>query len=80
MTPAKRSRSWVLAFTIAASLLAGIVVFFLLLPYYCTDTAPPDCWSMLGYGVPSGFGLSLAAAALAAGLVGVVLRRISRRR
>lgn len=73
-------RSWGWGASIAIALLLGIVVLVLLAPASGADTLPPRCWAMLGYGVPCGSALSLAAGAATAGLVGLALRYISRRR
>lgn len=65
---------------IAVSILAGLVVMVLLAPASGVDTLPPQCWSVLGYGVPCGSWLSLAAGAATAGVVGLALWLNGRRR
>lgn len=76
--------------TAAISGLAALLVFVLLFPYAGNDSDPPECFSVLGYVVPCGFGheqdqgvdFALAGAALGAALVVVgsaVGRREARR-
>lgn len=65
--------------TAIASLVAGVLVFALLVPTRGNDSDPPECFSMFGYVVPcgpgpeqsQGVGFALAGALVAAGLVGV---------
>lgn len=62
-----------------AAALAAAIVFVLLLPFSGADTDPPECFSLLGYVVPCGFGpeqsqgagFAFAGAAVAAALVGI---------
>lgn len=65
--------------SITIALLLGIVVLVLLAPASGADTLPPQCWAMLGYSVPCGSALSIAAGAATAGLVGLALWYSSRR-
>jgi hypothetical protein len=58
---------------ILASILAGITVVVLLLPARGVDSDPPKCRSGLGYTVPCGNGISLAAGAATAGGFALVL-------
>ncbi len=64
----------------AVPLVAGLVVLVLLAPASGVDTQLPQCWSVFGYGVPCGAGLSLAAGAATAGVVGLALWFNSRSR
>lgn len=59
--------------TFVVALLAGLAVLLLLFPGSGIDRQPPECYAMLGYVVPCGSGLAVAAAAAVAGLVGVAL-------
>ena len=65
---------------LAVPFLAGLVVLVLLAPASGVETLPPQCLSVFGYGVPCGSGLSLAAGAAAAGVVGLALWLNGRRR
>lgn len=76
----KQRRSWQLAGSIGVALLVGLLVLVLLAPASGADTLPPKCWGMLGYSVPCGSALSLAAGAVTAGIVGLALWFNSRRR
>ena len=58
---------------LAVPLIAGLVVLVLLAPASGVATQLPQCWSVFGYGVPCGSGLSLAAGAATAGVVGLAL-------
>lgn len=80
MVQAKQRRSWATGVRIALSILAGVVVLVLLAPASGADTLPPQCWAMLGYSVPCGSALSLAAGAATAGIIGLALWFNSRRR
>lgn len=63
--------------TAIASLVAAVLVFALLLPTSGHDSDPPECFAMLGYVVPCGFGpgwgqgmgFALAGAVVGAALV-----------
>lgn len=65
--------------TAIAALVAAVLVFALLVPASGHGSDPPECFSMLSYVVPCGFGpdqsqgmgFALAGALLAAALVGV---------
>jgi hypothetical protein len=59
--------------TVVVALLAGLAVLLLLFPGSGIDRQPPECYAVLGYVVPCGGGLAVAAAATVAGLVGVAL-------
>lgn len=76
----RHQRSWREAGGIAIALLLGLAVLVLLAPASGADTLPPQCWAVLGYSVPCGSALSLAAGAAAAGIVGLALWFNSRRR
>ena len=65
---------------VAVALLAGLVVLVLLFPASGIDPLPPQCFSVLGYTVPCGGGLAVAAGAATAGVVGLSLWLKSRRR
>ena len=65
---------------LAVPILAGLVVLVLLAPASGVAALPPQCWSVFGYGVPCGSGLSLAAGAATAGVVGLALWLNGRRR
>jgi hypothetical protein len=58
---------------IVAPLLAGLVVLLLLSPAHGVDTLPPQCFSVVGYDVPCGEGLAVAAGAATAAVVGLAL-------
>jgi len=60
----RRRDGWVVVLSAAAG---GVLVFLLLLPTSGIDTDPPECYSIFGYVVPCGAGLSLGLAL--AGLV-----------
>ncbi len=63
--------------TVVASFVATVLVFALLVPTSGNDSDPPECFSMLGYVVPCGFGpdqsqgmgFALAGAIVAATLI-----------
>lgn len=65
--------------TTLAAALAAILVFVLLLPVQGIDTDPPECFAVLDYVVPCGFGpdqrhgmgFALGGAVVAAALVAV---------
>ena len=65
--------------TAIASFVAAVLVFALLVPTSGHDSDPPECFAMLGYVVPCGFGpdqsqgmgFALSGAVLAAVLVGI---------
>ena len=73
MVQVKQQGPWRMVFRIAVPLIAGLVVLVLLAPASGVDTLPPQCWSVFGYGVPCGSGLSLAAGGATAGVVGLAL-------
>ncbi len=64
----------------AVALIAGLVVFVLLIPAGGVDTLPPQCWSVFGYGVPCSGGVSVAAGAATTAVIGVTLWLNGRRR
>lgn len=61
----------------AAALLGGVLVFLLLFPVYGNDSDPPECFAVLNYVVPCGFGheqrqgagFAILGASVAVGLV-----------
>lgn len=65
---------------LAVPFLAGLVTLVLLAPASGVESQAHQCWSAFGYGVPCGSGLSLAAGAATAGVVGLALWLSSRRR
>ena len=65
---------------VAVALLAGLVVLVLLFPVAGIDPIPPRCFSAFGYTVPCEAGLSQAAGAATAGIVGLALWLRSRGR
>ena len=65
---------------LAVPFLAGLIVFAVLVPAGGGDSQAHQCSSAFGYGVPCGSGLSLAAGAATAGVVGLALWLSSRRR
>lgn len=65
---------------LAVPFLAGLVALVLLAPASGVDSQAHQCWSVFGYGVPCGSGLSLAAGAATAGVVGLALRLSGHRR
>lgn len=76
----KRRRAWVTVVKSVVSLIAGLVVLVLLFPAGGVDPIPPQCWSAFEYSVPCGTGLSFAAGAATAGVVGLALWLDGRRR
>jgi hypothetical protein len=66
--------------TIVVGLLAGVVVLVLLFPGSGIDRQPPECYSMFGYVVPCDAWVAWAAGAATAGVVGLALWVIDRRR
>jgi hypothetical protein len=69
---------WRRAIVLSIALLAALLVFALLTPFDVVDTDPQQCFSVFGYGVPCGNGVSFVAAALAAVIVGMAVSRIRR--
>jgi hypothetical protein len=68
------------AVTIIAALLAGLVVLLALFPAGGVVTDPPECYALLFYAVPCEAQVAWAVAIATAGLVGVPLWMIHRRR
>lgn len=66
--------------TIVVALLAGLVVLVLLFPGGGIDRQPPECYSMFGYVVPCDAWVAWAAGAATAGVVGLALWVVDRRR
>lgn len=71
--------AWTTGAKVAGTLLAGLVVLVLLFPGSGVDTLPPQCFSVFNYSVPCGTGLSFAAGAATAGIVGLALLAIRER-
>lgn len=75
----RRRDGWVVALSAAA---VGILIVLLLFPASGIDRNPPECYSIFGYVVPCGAGLSAGlapAGAVVAGAVAYVLMRRRRR-
>lgn len=70
----------VIAVLAVLAVLAGLVVLVLLVPAHSVDTIPPQCFAVIGYGVPCDDTLARAASIATAVAVGVGLwmRRRSR--
>lgn len=66
--------------TIVVALLAGLVALVLLFPGSGIDGLPPECYSLFGYVVPCDAWVAWAAGAATAGVVGLALWVIDRRR
>jgi len=66
--------------TIVVALLAGLVVLLLLFPGSGITRQPPECYSMFGYVVPCDAWVAWAAGGATAGVVGLALWMIDRRR
>ena len=66
--------------TIVVALFAGLVVLLLLFPGSGITRQPPECYSMFGYVVPCDAWVAWAAGAATAGVVGLALWMIDRRR
>ena len=66
--------------TIVVALLAGLVVLVLLFPGSGIARQPMECYSMFGYVVPCDAWVAWAAGAATAGVVGLALWVIDRRR
>jgi hypothetical protein len=66
--------------TIVVALLAGLAVVLLLFPGSGIERQPPECYSMLGYVVPCDAWVAWAAGAATAGVVGLALWALDRRR
>jgi len=60
------------------AIVVGVVVFFLVTPWYGVDTNPPKCWSMFDYEVPCNRWISVAAGLCAAAVASVVLWALGR--
>jgi hypothetical protein len=73
MDPTGRQGTWSTAAKLAIVVLAGLIVLVLLLPVSGVDTLPPECYSVFGYTVPCGSGISVAAGAAAAAIIGLLL-------
>jgi len=69
-----------IASNIVIAVLAGLVVLVLLAPAHGVDTIPPQCFAVIGYGVPCDDTLARAASVATTVAVGVGLwmRRRSR--
>jgi hypothetical protein len=70
----------VTAIKVAVSLIAGLVVFALLVPTGGVDTLPPVCWGIFDHEVPCGYRLSLAAGVAGAAVVGLAFSLVGRRK
>lgn len=66
--------------TIVVALLAGLAVVLLLFPGSGIDRQPPECYSVFGYVVPCDAWVAWAAGAATAGIVGLALWALDRRR
>ena len=66
--------------TIVVALLAGLAVVLLLFPGSGIDRQPPECYSVFGYVVPCDAWVAWAAGAATAGVVGLALWALDRRR
>lgn len=68
--------------TVLAAVIGALIAVVLLVPSGGIDTDPPECYSVVGYVVPCGFGLAGAGALIAALLVvgGSVAGRADHRR
>ena len=73
MEPTIRRSAWTKVLKIVAPLLAGLVAYLLLAPVHQADTLPPQCFSLVGYGVPCGGELAIAAGTATAAVVGLAL-------
>lgn len=58
---------------VGLAVLAGLIVLALLTPVHGADTIPRQCFSVVGYEVPCGDGIALAAGAVTAAVVGFSL-------
>lgn len=65
---------------IVGALVAGLLVVLLLFPASGIDPQPPVCYSMLGFVVSCEAWVAWAAGAVVAGLVGLALWALDRRR
>jgi uncharacterized membrane protein (UPF0136 family) len=65
---------------VTVSLIAGVIVFLLLVPAGGIDPLPPVCWGVFGYEVPCDSRLSLAAGVASAAVVGLAFSLVGRRR
>ena len=68
-----RQGTWSTAAKVAIAVLAGLVVLVLLFPASGVDTLPPECYSVLGYTVPCGGGVAVAAGTAMAAVIGLLL-------
>lgn len=73
MEQTKTQGTWPTVAAVAVALLAGLVVLVLLFPASGVEPIPPQCFSVFGYTVPCDAGLSWAAGAATAGIVGLSL-------
>lgn len=78
MATTRQGSRWHLAIPLASALLSALLVFAFLFPADVVDTDPQQCFSVFGYGVPCGNGVSFVGAALAAVIVGMAVSRIRR--
>lgn len=78
MGTTRQGGRWHVAISLASALLSALVVFAFLFPADVVDTDPQQCFSVFGYGVPCGNGVSFVGAALAAVMVGMAVSRIRR--
>jgi hypothetical protein len=65
---------------VTVSLIAGVIVFLLLVPAGGVDTLPPVCWGVFDHQVPCGYRLSLAAGAAGAAVVGLAFSLVGLRK
>lgn len=74
----RRRDGWVVV--ALSAVVAGILLYLLLVPASGIDRDPPECYSTFGYVVPCGAGLSLGFALAAAVIAGAVAHMLMRRR
>ena len=68
------------AIKVTVSLIAGVVVFLLLVPTGGIDPIPPVCWGVFGYEVPCDSRLALASGVATAAAVGLAFSLVGRRK